>query len=124
MPQRVFSGPVPDAGAVPASRLGQSKHGTGPSPALIRHRGHGRQTLYAGTEPNWTLLHLPASQLEDALHGVFVEAQQGRNGAIAERWLLVDHGLDRFSKARLHLRRRLDGLVVQSSACQSTGTAY
>src|SRR5450830_242149 len=68
-------------------------------PALVWGRSHRRQDLHPWPEANRAFLHLPTSKLEDPLHGVLVEAQEGRHCAISERGFFKNHLLDRFGKA-------------------------
>jgi hypothetical protein len=53
-----------------------------------------RQDLHARAEADWALLHLPAFELENALHRVLVDVEQVSHGAITERRVLLDHCLD------------------------------
>ena len=63
---------------------------TGPDSAEIRRPAHiggrrdGRHGLHTWAKPHRAFLHLPAAELKHALDGVLVEAQQMRDGAIAE----------------------------------------
>src|SRR5690606_39724899 len=81
-------------------------------PALIGCACHRRQRLDPWALANRPLAYLPALELEDALHGVLVHAQQPGYGAVAERRLLLDQLLDRLGQLRPHLRRGLGGPVI------------
>src|SRR5690606_21523744 len=81
-------------------------------PALIGCACHRRQRLDPRTLAHGPFADLPALELEDALHGVLVHAQQPGYGAVAERRLLLDQLLDRLGQLRPHLRRGLGGPVI------------
>ncbi len=85
-------------------------------PALVGRLGHRRQRLNPWPEAHRALAHLPAPELEDALHRVLVEAQQVRHGPVPEGRVLLDHGLDRGHEALLQRRRGLDGAVVHAAS--------
>jgi hypothetical protein len=74
--------------------------------------GLGPHRLDAGPHADRALADLPALDLEDALHRVLVEAQKPGHGAIAEGWLLFDHGLDRLGEAGIDLWRGLGWFVI------------
>src|SRR5690606_32146881 len=67
---------------------------------------------YARAEPDGTLLHLPAFELEDALYRVFVNAQQIGDRPIPKRRRLFDHRFDGLCQFRFDLRRGLRRFVV------------
>src|SRR5690606_37990891 len=81
-------------------------------PALVWRGGNRRQRLDPRTLAHGPFADLPALELEDALHGVLVHAQQPGYGAVAERRLLLDQLLDRLGQLRPHLRRGLGGPVI------------
>ena len=85
-------------------------------PPLIGCLGDRRQRLDSWPEADRALSHLPALELEDALNGVFIEAQQMRHRAIAERRRLFDHGLDRLGQLGIELRCRLHRPVIDSTS--------
>jgi len=82
-------------------------------PSFIRRSSHRGQGLYPGAKPHRLFAHLPAHDLEHALHSVLVHAQQMRHGAVAEGLILFDHGLDRLDELLLDLGLTLGGLVVK-----------
>ena len=81
-------------------------------PAFVRCGRHGGHRLDAGAHADRAFANLPAFDLEDALHGVLVKTQKPGNRAVAEGWLLLDHGLDWIGKARIDLRGGLGRLVI------------
>jgi hypothetical protein len=81
-------------------------------PAFIRCLGYRRQGLDSWPEAHGTLAHLPALELEDALHGVLIEPEQVRKSAIAERRVLFDHRLDGLNEVILYRRWSLGAAVV------------
>ena len=64
---------------------------------------------------NCPLEYVPAPDLEDALHGVLAEPKQIRHRSVAERWVLLDHRLDRFGKLRIDFGFGVIHLVVKGA---------
>lgn len=85
-------------------------------PAVIGCLRHRRQGLDARPEADGALTHLPALELENALHGVLIHAQQVCHRAVAEGRRLLDHGLDGLGQRGPDLRGRLSRLVVSGTA--------
>ena len=81
-------------------------------PALIWRLGHRRQGLDSGPEAHRALAYLPAPDLEDALHGVLVEAKQMCHRPISKGRVLFDHGLDGLNQVFLDLWGRLGAAVI------------
>jgi len=84
-----------------------------------RARGQG---LDPRAKPHRTFTDLPPLELEDALYRVLVKAQQCRHGPIAERWILLDHGLDRRDQMLLNLGSGLDASVIPTAPWQAKPT--
>jgi len=84
-------------------------------PAFIGLAGHGGQCLDTRSESHRALSHLPAHELEDALHRVFVHAQQMRHRAVTKRGVLFNHGFDGLHELFLNLGCGFGGLVVQNA---------
>lgn len=81
-------------------------------PVLVRRGCDGRQRLDGWPHDNGTFADLSVLQLEYPLHRVLVEAQQEGRRAVAKRWVLLDHGLDRLGEAGIDLCGGLGRLVV------------
>lgn len=107
--------------ANPAARSCGSRS---PAPASSSHRALPTPGTYPSPSARWApsppraalgsgaLAHLPALELEHALHRVLVEPQQVRHGPVPEGRVLFDHGLDGRDDAVLQRRAGFDWPAV------------
>lgn len=72
--------------------------------------------FYARPSTNGPFAHLPALDLEDAPHSVFVEPEKPGDGAISERRLFLDQRLDGLNELIVQLWRGLRRFVIDRAA--------
>src|SRR5690625_2557064 len=86
-------------------------------PTSVGYCSHRRQGLNPWPEANSALSDLPALELEDTLHRIFIKTKQPGHCPVAKGWILLNHGLDGLGKSFLYLRHCIfDRFVIHRAS--------
>src|SRR5690625_1193966 len=86
-------------------------------PTFVGCCSHRWQGLNAWPEADRALPNLPALELEDTLHRVFIKTKQPGHCPVTKGRVFLNHGLDGLGKSFLYLRRCIfDRFVIHRAS--------